>query len=161
MSLRTQQLNSKRFQIPISHGSFSINGSYSDGSPIVSSKSTSGYISSTIKHPTTVYNSGCNEENKCPRNIVKSISSIYNYLGYDDYLKEKSQKTLECSITTAKTIVCDPSCNRKTNYYYIGGQKFYTQTKINNIITPTNSDYIENKHKTNVCHKGIVVTPPK
>lgn len=164
MSLRAQQLNSRRFQIPISSGSFSINGSYSDGSPIVSNKNTHGYISSTVTHPTVVYNPGCNDENKCPRNIVKYISSIYNYLGYDEYLKDKSQKTLECDISSIKTIVCDPSCNRKTNYYYIGGQKFYAQTKINKIITPTNSDFIENKHKkTIICNSGnaIVVTPPK
>ena len=157
MSLRAQQLNSRRFQYPISSGNFSLNGSYSDGTSIRSTKNTPGFISSTITHPTTVYNPGCAPPNKCPTNIVKTLRTVHAQLGYDGYIKEK---TLKCDISGAKTI----PCNKSTKSYYIGGQKFYVQTKVNNIITATNGDYIERKHKANVCatnHIEFVVVPPK
>ena len=161
MSLRAQQLNSRRFQNPISSGNFSINGAYSDGTSIKSTKNTPGFISSTITHPTPVYNAGCSAPNKCPTNIVKTLRTIHAQIGYEGYLKEK---TLKCDISGAKTIPCNPACVGSTKSYYIGGQKVYIQTKVNNIITATNSEYIEKKHKANVCttnHIMNVVVPPK
>lgn len=161
MSLRAQQLNSRRFQNPISSGNFSLNGAYSDGTSIKSTKNTPGFISSTITHPTPVYNAGCSAPNKCPTNIVKTMRTIHAQIGYEGYLKEK---TLKCDISGAKTIPCNKNQNNSSKFYYIGGQKFYPQTKVNNIITATNSEYIEKKHKANVCttnHIMNVVVPPK
>lgn len=159
MSLRAQQLNSRRFQYPISSGNFSLNGTYLDGTPVRSTKNTPGYISSTVTHPTPVYNPSCGGANKCPTNIVKTLRTVHAQLGYEGYLKEK---TLKCDVSGAKTIPCNSECVGSTKFYYIGGQKFYPQTNVNNIITATNSDYIERKHKANVCSTLTnVVVPPK
>lgn len=158
MSLRAQQLNSRRFQYPISSGNFSLNGTYLDGTTIRSTKNTPGYISSTITHPTVVYNPSCTEANKCPVNTVKTLRTVYAQLGYEGYLKGK---TSNCDISGTKTIPC---CISSTKSYYIGGQRFYAQTKVNNIIIATNTEYIERKHKQNLCsahHAKFVVVPPK
>ena len=69
MSLRAQQLNSRRFQYPISSGKFSLNGAYSNGTSIRSNKNTPGFISSTVTHPTVIYNPSCNEENNAPATL--------------------------------------------------------------------------------------------
>lgn len=137
MSLRVLQLKSRRFENPISSGGFSLNRraglscGEGGGGATKSTMSSSVYINLRAK------NQICSSEGSCSKNVCKTVGAGTNA----DYI---SQKTLNCDISGRNL---DKLCDTKCKPYYIGGTKYYAQTKVNKIITSTMSEFIEKKHK--------------
>lgn len=150
MSIVALKRKSTRFQQHISGGSqgFSLNGGYrnigavgqpnlgrsklgsccSNDSSIIksSSKNTKGYIDSTIKHPTSVYNSCVS----CPSGVNFNDNSPLNH-SQSTYIHKVIAKVAKCEDVPDNNVkACSADCDAAS--YHIGGRKitrrFYSKT---------------------------------
>lgn len=120
-----------------------------------SSKTTKGFLLSTVKNPTSVYNTSCQGESTCTRNIVKDFSPENN--SQSILLKRKKNKQMQqwpdLNGTEGKLYYCNV-CSGTTSYH-IGGRVVTNEPYAKRVAPMSSGEYLDTQylynHKTEDC----------
>lgn len=112
-----------------------------------STKNTKGYIDSTIKHPTSVYNSCVS----CPSEVNFSDNSPLNH-SQSTYIHKVIAEVAKCEDVPDNTIkTCSADCDAAS--YHIGGRKIIRQFYSKTVNSATSA---ENYMRTSLLKQNCI-----